>query len=735
MGNSEKETKKIETKKNGTKIKETSVIWVEQNINSEENREYITELLTLNNLKINAVNNIESALELIKFKKFKDIIVITSGRFYNKFIEGFKQNIQDMYVIPLISVFTTEATKTKHFLKFDLDISFYNYGGVQTTIKGVIKMILKQMNNEGNVNNKKLLNQNGNINLNYINARNKEEEKNDLTFEYIDRKEKLVLPLYYKSLIEISENDNIEAYTEYLYKKYSSNEEIKNLLSSIISIPDIPIELLSKYYARVYTIESDFYKDLNKDLRESRKENYITFIKILYEGVRLKSLPLANNKILYRGSKIANKEIERIKKSLKEKKEDLPGVIVFSKTFLSFTQIIDVAKLFFNNPNDNKALSKVLYIIEKDYQLDYSLATHSDIAQISKFESEKEVLFFPFSSFEIKEINEKIVDEENIYEIKLKYLGKYLKEINDLDKNIPNDSEFKKQMIDIGLIPDKKLEKSKEIIQHYQEYKENVDQIIDKSNEIEIKYIVNGKNEIRIFGNEFVVNNRDKCKIVFKGKEHDLVEHFKIPDYTDENEKLTELVIKLRYIKNITDLSCMFHWCSALISISDLYKLDLECIHSTSYMFSECSSLRSLPNISNWNTINITNMSYMFHKCSSLNSLPDISKWNTKNVSDMSKMFYNCSSLDELPDLSNWNTINVVNMEGMFSWCKSLISLPNISYWNTNNVSNMSNLFNGCQSLTSLPDISKWNLSKVTNMNEMFKNCNKNLNIPSKFIK
>jgi len=149
MGNnSQKETNKIETK-----IKETSVIWVDPNINSEENVGYIGELLTLNNLKINALNNIESALELIKTKKFKDIVVITSGKFYNYFIEGFKQNIQDMYVIPLLSVFTTENSKKKYFPNFDLNISFYNFGGVQTTINDVMNMIIKQMNNEVSINN------------------------------------------------------------------------------------------------------------------------------------------------------------------------------------------------------------------------------------------------------------------------------------------------------------------------------------------------------------------------------------------------------------------------------------------------------------------------------------------------------------------------------------------------------------------------------------------------------
>jgi len=47
-----------------------------------------------------------------------------------------------------------------------------------------------------------------------------------------------------------------------------------------------------------------------------------------------------------------------------------------------------------------------LYILEKNDNLGYNLSNHGDIEKISYFPDEKEVLFFPFSSFEIKEIKE-----------------------------------------------------------------------------------------------------------------------------------------------------------------------------------------------------------------------------------------------------------------------------------------------------------------------------------------
>ena len=172
---------------------------------------------------------------------------------------------------------------------------------------------------------------------------------------------------------------------------------------------NIPIELLSKYYARLYTAESDnkqnnFYNNINKHLRENKKDEYLSFIKILYEGIKTQSLSLGSNNILYRGAKLKKKEIEKIKEYLNEKKEGLPGAIVFSKTFLSFSKSLDIAKGFLIEQKNDNELNKALFILEKDNNIDYNLSTHADIEKLSFYPGEKEVLFLPFSSFEIKEI-------------------------------------------------------------------------------------------------------------------------------------------------------------------------------------------------------------------------------------------------------------------------------------------------------------------------------------------
>ena len=190
--------------------------------------------------------------------------------------------------------------------------------------------------------------------------------------------------------------------------------------------------------------------------------------------------------------------------------------------------------------------------------------------------------------------------------------------------------------------------------------KQNLNNIYDKIcentmgmnlNEIHIKYEIKKEdnNILRIFGDTFIKNNYNNCKIILNDKVNDLVSHLDIKKMKI-NKKLIE--IKLRGIKSIIFANEMLFECSSLKSLPDISKWNTNNIIDMSELFSECSSLKSLPNISKWNTNNIINMYGLFNKCSSLKSLPDISKWNIKNVTNISLLFSGCSSLELLPNIS-----------------------------------------------------------------------------------
>ena len=153
--------------------------------------------------------------------------------------------------------------------------------------------------------------------------------------------------------------------------------------------------------------------------------------------------------------------------------------------------------------------------------------------------------------------------------------------------------------------------------------------------------------EIKLFGEEFVKNNKKKCVLIIDGKEHELCENMYRDDLTCIKRNI--LKIKLKEIETITDMS---------------------------YMFSNCCTLIDLPDISEWDTSNVNNMKCMFYYCEGLSRLSNISKWDTSKVTNTSHMFDSCISLSSLPNISNWKTRSLIDMSEMFLNCKETLNVP-----------------------------------------------------------
>ena len=682
-----------------------NVIWIDPNIDNEENSFYVNQLKTIESLEINLYKKIEDAIAFLKTILFQETKIIVSGKLYDELLKNFKDNILEMHVAPKILVFTSDI------IKFINDSSeyknkenyFYNKEGITTIFNGV-KYFLES----------KIIKSEGKI---------KEKESNgieiQLTFEYIDNKKKLMLPLFFKTLLkDIPNDDDIANYTKQLYNIYSKeNVIIQKILGQIESMTNIPIEILSQYYARLYTAPSSFYKNINKNLGTNKIKQYLPFIKILYEGVKLKSLPLAKDNILYRGAKISNNEIGKIKDYVSRKIDGLPGAIVFSKSFLSFSKDKEVADHFLSFVNMDKTLSKVLFILEKDDNLGYNLSTHGDIEAISFIPYEREVLFFPFSSFEIKDIKEIYIGTEIGYKIELLYLGKYLKDIeNDknlvMNENIIPDSEFKKQLSEFGLIKKENIENidTKKLYNSYIQYEKS----IYGNNYINGEININSKDinkEIQI------INSFENTKRINKYED-------KEDDWKYKNEKEIKENIIIRIDEKLIEFSYVHKFKKAgKYNIEYLFKKKLKNIN---YMFHHCSNITSL-DLSNFKTQKVINMSDLFCRCDNLKKI-NLSNINTQNVTDMSWIFSGCSSLSYL-DLSSFDTQNVTNMSYMFNFCLSLKNI-NLSSFNTQNVNNMSHMFSNCEALTNL-DLSNFKCNNITNISEMFYSCKslKNINL------
>ena len=662
----------------------SNVIWIDKNVDNIKNRKYIKEIESMNLFKLKSFKNIDDAIDYLKGINFEETKIIISGRFYADFVQAFKENILDMRIAPKIIVFTYDKKKFIEYNKEyeDKNNRFYNFSGIAILFSKIKEFLNSQTNQKLNIDISKEFEEERLINSNKSN-------QTQLLFEYIDCREKLVLPLFFKSLIDKASNENMEKYTSSFYNNYSDvSEKIKNLLGSIKSIPNIPIEILSKYYARLFSAPSRFHSDVNKDLQLNIIDKYLPFIKTLYEGVKIKSLPLASNNILYRGTKMSNDEIIKLRGYIKKKIEFLPSSIVFSKSFLSFSKDKKVAEMFLKTGiNTDNNLAKVLFILEKDENLDYNLSTHGDIEKISFFPIEKEVLFFPFSSFEVKEIKEIIKEKE--YEIKLLYLGKYLKDIEN-DKNISingvniPDSEFKKQLCDFGLIKKSEIQKinTSKLYKAFKQYETEIK---------EYRNIINKKlNNIKKNDNIKTDNNENNNKIGVKENNDNLLNEFNsiitgiVNIGKDDVNKEIQII---NSYENAKPKECHIY-------SSDYYGEDED-------NFEEWDDIEAKNEfeIKNYILIKINdkkiNFSYQykFEKEGKYKI-----EYHCKNeLKQLNHMFYNCSNFTSI-DLSGFKNQKVVNMKEMFYGCNSLSNL-NLSNLNTQKVTNMKDIFKGCNSL------------------------------------
>ena len=286
-------------------------------------------------------------------------------------------------------------------------------------------------------------------------------------------------------------------------------------------------------------------------------------------------------------------------------------------------------------------------------------------------------------------------------------------------------------------------------------------------------YKKENSNELRILGGIFAENNERKGKLIINNKKSKITEKI-----TTNNVRGNEIKVKLLLVKNISNKSCFFSGCKALLKVSmpkkgrnnlsgniikykdyeedekfiDIYPMDKKSSFYDDYESKEKYKYLNISEISKTeiksdtdtikndiNNLNLflfngiyLNFKEMFYNCSSLNSISDIFEFNNDKykILDMSSMFDNCQNLNSLPDISEFNIEKVIDMSSLFNNCSSLETLPNIYKWNTFNVTDMNSIFSNCKSLKSLPDISCWDTSNVINMSKMFYECSKLINLP-----
>ena len=423
-------------------------IWIDEKIENEQNKFHYDYLFTQKNIECKKFKNVNDGFNFLNKEEniLKEIVIIISGRCFNSLYYKIKNNINSIQYSPTIVIFTGNANSLINQLK--MNNIYYNNDIFDTKlIFTKLSQIEDFFNNE------------------------KEPEGKHLSFETIDYLEQLIIPTYYTYLLEDVNRTEIDYFNSFLEKSFlpPTEEEIQELnktdlkqlsfklrnkkiqeLIGQIKNKTIPKEILIKYWLSFYCSYNEFYSELNKSLRNEDKQAYFyyPFIKLCYEGVKKGFLDSYYEEI-YRCSKISRFEFKKIEESFKknQKENDFSKLIIYSRSFFSFLSNINKARTFRGATDSTYS---ILYIIEKiQDRNNFNNKVLNVYINDFFYCNEEEILVFPFTCFEIVDIEE-IKEDKIDYKIKLKYLGNYFESEKNklfkyLDRIIP--SKYSEELI------------------------------------------------------------------------------------------------------------------------------------------------------------------------------------------------------------------------------------------------------------------------------------------------
>ena len=208
-------------------------------------------------------------MDEIKKLKFVETIIIVNGKLFYNFVKKFNENLKDICIIPKIVVYSPNIKPLPLPNSIENKV-FYTHFGIKKTPKEIKQFIEEEQKEKYSAKYPSPPLQNNTESI----------------FVRIKNRGDLNLPSFYKILLDLIESKDTK-FIE-MMKIYQDDKKYKSLFNPITTIPDIPIELLSKYYARMYTINGNFFEKMKRDLLIDYNKNnilYQSYIKTIYEGV------------------------------------------------------------------------------------------------------------------------------------------------------------------------------------------------------------------------------------------------------------------------------------------------------------------------------------------------------------------------------------------------------------------------------------------------------------------
>ena len=424
----------------GNNQNKTLVIWFDKKLNSEENKRYIEELKRHDDIDLKCFSDsLQDVIRQLKKIKFQNTIIITNRHLYSEFYNEFKKCINDMNCIPKIIVFTGDVNKfiSENQGKLPINDPFYNSGGVTNQVGELKKFIESSM-----------IIKRAEFKIN-------PDEK--LKFLEIADKNELLLPMYYQDNIKSSTEKQIKEFNTKILLENIGIQHIEAIFAQLTASGNIPINLLTKFWLRAYSAHCSFSINMNEKLLNGEHNDYFPFIQKFYEAVSQGRLKSEDSK-LYKGIIVKKNDWVPFLNNFKPSENDLPSALLYGPSFFSFYKDEDIVKKYKEN-NEGEMIRFDIFIwliLEKPDNLKLVKNQAVITKEISYYDSEKEVLFFPFSCFEINKIEKKSNSE---YVITLNYLDKYagkfkIEETRTFKKVIKN--EYSTLLFNSGLI-DKNL--------------------------------------------------------------------------------------------------------------------------------------------------------------------------------------------------------------------------------------------------------------------------------------
>ena len=415
-------------------IEQKKIIWIDEDINSEEKQYTYYELvLSLQDYQIIRVESVKEAFDIISDKnnydqyKFKLFYVIVSGKLSEKYMNEYIKRTRDLHILAANIIYCSEQEhKLNEYKPYFLD-TFLNPGKVKSSSIFIIDYI-KSVECPYYLEEPKIIKDEI--------IENKKDPSFAAEFTYVNTLEEMAFPILISkhincTLIEKEEFEKMQKEFMNLYPKlkhlFKPSQE-KNIF--------IPYHILAKYYLHIYTLESNFFCDMNKELKKGNFDKYRIYIYLMYNALNKGIFKSFSKSNLYRGGTLTIEEFNSLMEKYNNKKnsESNKKIFFFSRKFLSFSKNEEVANSFLDIAIacEYKGVY-VRFIVEGiDEEGQNFFVSNIDINEmkLSKFDKEEEVLFLPLSCFEVIDINSEIFDEKEIKVIRLRYLNKYKKEID-----------------------------------------------------------------------------------------------------------------------------------------------------------------------------------------------------------------------------------------------------------------------------------------------------------------